>query len=147
MLQGAGNSKAKVMLTIINLVCAKLLCQNAINVRATDVGKIARTAVVDVQLMLDYEPRQEASHQLQVELVASHMCICYLVPQSHEYMHSGYPSEPILAKATTQQMFAFRKCDPSVILNILRDNMDGGLLDRGEQGELVGQELLMSAYD
>jgi hypothetical protein len=128
-------------------VHAKLLCQNAINVRATDVGKIARTAMVDVRLMLDYEPRQEASHQLQVELVASHMHSCYLVPQSHKYMCSGYPSEPILAEAIAQEMFVFQKCDPSVILNILRDNMDGGLLDKGERGELVGQELLMSAYD
>jgi hypothetical protein len=44
-------------------------------------------------------------------------------------------------------MYAFRKRDPSAILNILRDNMDDGLLDRGERGELVGRELLMSAYD
>jgi hypothetical protein len=44
-------------------------------------------------------------------------------------------------------MYAFRKRDASAIRNILRDNMDDGLLDRGERGELVGRELLMSAYD
>jgi hypothetical protein len=107
MLRGAGDSEAEVMLTIINLVRAKLLCQDTIDVKATDVGKTARTAVVDVRLMLDYEPRREASYLLQAELVASHMRICYSVPRSREYMHSGYPSEPILAEAAAQQMYAF----------------------------------------
>src|ERR1700676_2496250 len=147
MLRGAGDSEAEVMLTIINLARAKLLCQDTIDVKATDVGKTERTAVVDVRLMLDYEPRREASHLLQAELVASHMRICYSVPKSREYMRSGYPSEPILAEAAAQQMYAFRKRDPRAILDILKDNMEGGLLDRGERGELVGRELLMSAYD
>ena len=49
-------------------------------------------------------------------------------------MRSDYPSEPILAEAAAQQMYAFRKRDPSAILNILRDNMDGDLLDREERG-------------
>ena len=147
MLQGAGYSKAEVMLTIINFARAKLLCQPILDVGANDVGKSARTAVVDVRLMLDYEPRREASHQLQADLVASHMRICYSVPQNREYMRSGYPSEPILAEAAAQQMCTFRKHDRSAILHILRDNMDSGLLDRGERGELVGRELLMSAYD
>ena len=80
MLQGAGYSKAEVMLTIINFARAKLLCQAILDVGANDVGKSARTAVVDVRLMLDYEPRREASHQLQADLVASHMRICYSVP-------------------------------------------------------------------
>jgi hypothetical protein len=147
MLRGAGDSEPEVMLTIINLARAKLLCQDAIDVKATDVGKTARTAVVDVRLMLDYEPRREASYLLQAELVASHMRICYSVPQSREYMRSCYPSEPILAEAAAQQMYAFRKRDPKAILDILKDNMESGLLDKGERGELVGRELLMSAYD
>jgi len=46
MLRGAGDSEAEVMLTIINLARAKLLCQDTIDVKATDVGKTARTAVV-----------------------------------------------------------------------------------------------------
>ena len=144
MLRGAGNSEAEVMLTIINLARAKLLCQDAIDVKATDVGRTARTAVVDVRLMLDYEPRREASHLLQAELVESHMRICYSVPQSRKYMRSGYPSEPILAEAAAQQMYTFRKRDQRAIL---KDNMEDGLLDRGERGELVGRVLLMSAYD
>jgi hypothetical protein len=59
-------------------------------------------------------------------------------------MRAGYPSEPILA---AQQMYTFRKHDPNAILNILKDNVEGGLLDRGERGELVGRELLLSARD
>src|ERR1700733_8797581 len=105
MIQGAGTSKALILSTIIDFARAKLLCHDSIDVSAMDVEKAARTAVVDVRLMLDYEPRREASHQLQAELIASHMRICYSVPQSRGYMHSG-PSEPILAEAAAQQMYA-----------------------------------------
>ena len=124
--------------SIISLARAKLLCQDEIDVGAGRVDEIARTAVVDVRLMLDYEPQRVESHRLQADLVAGHMRICYSVPQSREYMYSGYPSEPILAEAAAQQMYSFRKHDPRAILNILRDDMESGLLDTGECGELVG---------
>lgn len=111
MLQGPSDSKAEVMLMIINLAHTKLLHQDVIDVRATDVRKTAKTVVVDVQLMLDYEPSWEVLHQLQVELIANHLCIhlCiyYSVPQSCQYMYSSYPSEPILTEAAAQQMYAF----------------------------------------
>jgi hypothetical protein len=134
--------------TIMDLARAKLLCQNKIDVAHNKVVKPhASTAVVDVRLMLSYEPRQEASRALEADLVASHMRMAYSVPQNREYIRSGYPSEPLLAEAAARQMRIFRLRDPNAILQILQDNLQSGLLDKGERGELVARELLISAYD
>jgi hypothetical protein len=148
MVTGAGAQKAGVLATIVDFARAKLLCQNNINVALRGVSKREGcTAVVDVRLMLDYEPRREASRSFEADLVAGHMRIAYSVPQSREYLRSGYSSEPLLAEAAAQQMRFFRLADPDAILTILKDNITCGLVDKGERGELVGRELLMSAYD
>ena len=72
------------------------------------------------------------------------------VPQHREYIRSGYSSEPIIAEAATRQMLAFRRGTRNgnnPTLNTLAQQMDEGLFDRGELGELTGRLLLMAAYD
>lgn len=148
MLAGAKGRSAELLPTILDLARAKLLCHNEINVAHNKVDKRhASTAVVDVRLMLSYEPCREASRTLEADLVASHMRMAYSVPQNREYLRSGYPSEPFLAEAAARQMHIFRARDPDAILEILQDNLKSGLLDKGERGELVARELLISAYD
>lgn len=101
--------------------------------------------MIDIRLMLDYEPRRQLARDRESELVASHMRIAYSVPQSREYMRSGYPSEPILAEAAAQQMRA--NPEEFSALRIVEENITGGLIDRGERGELVARLLVTLALD
>jgi hypothetical protein len=133
---------------MINLVRSKLLCQVDIDVAHDGLVKPnGRIAVVDVRLMLDYGPRCEATRSLEAELVATHMRVAYSVPKSREYIHSGYPSEPLLAEAAAQQMRCFREKDPDAVIQILKQTLGQQLLDKGGRGELVARSLLVSAYD
>jgi hypothetical protein len=120
---------------MINFVRAKLLCQGVIDVAHDRLEKPnGRIAVVDVRLMLDYGPRCEATRSLEAELVATHMRVAYSVPKSQEYLHSGYPSEPLLAEAAAQQMRCFREKDPDAIVQILKQTLGQHLLDKGGVG-------------
>lgn len=101
--------------------------------------------MIDIRLMLDYEPRRQLARDRESELVASHMRIAYSVPQSREYMRSGYPSEPILAEAAAQEMRA--NPEEFSALRIVEENITGGLIDRGERGELVARLLVTLALD
>ncbi|KIL67470.1 hypothetical protein M378DRAFT_9260 [Amanita muscaria Koide BX008] len=147
MIQSAGDSKDQVLPLIIDLARSKLLCQNDIDVDYLDVTKHARTAVVDLRLMFDYEPWQEATRAFEAELVASHMRTVFSIPQTLEYFWSGYPSEPLLAEAAAQQMGVFHSKNPDSIVNVLQNNLDSGRLDKVECGELVARALLTLAYD
>ncbi|KAF8573314.1 hypothetical protein K439DRAFT_1625165 [Ramaria rubella] len=104
--------------------CLKILS----NYSHTELTPAARLAVVDVRLMLDYEPRRR--HSI-----------------NRAYLRSGYPSEPIVSEAAAQQLHSFRQRAPFPLMDILKENIQSGLLDRGQRGELVARALVMSAYD
>jgi hypothetical protein len=148
MIAAAGDRKKDILKIIVDLARSKLLCQNQIDVRHSDLRhKPGATAVVDLRLMFEYETRREVARSAEAELVAAHMRLAYSIPQTRESVRSGYSSEPVLAEAAAQQMRVFRSHDPNAILDILCENTKSGLLDRGERGELVARELLTSAYD
>ena len=108
----------------------------------------ALTALVDILIMLDFEPRREA-HEHLVEMVAGHMRTAYSVPAHRQYFRSGYSSEPILAEAAARQIVSFQdKGEPSKfsIGSILNDRFGEGLISLGERGEVVMRVLLMEAY-
>ncbi|KAF8574045.1 hypothetical protein K439DRAFT_880902 [Ramaria rubella] len=69
------------------------------------------------------------------------MRMAYPVPKDRVYIRSGYSSEPILCSAAARQCYVFQKHFPlsSTILDILSESLDNGLLDLGEQGELVAR--------
>lgn len=107
----------------------------------------ALTALVDILIMLDFEPRREA-HQHLVDMVAGHMRTAYSVPD-HRHFRSGYPSEPILAEAAARQIASFQnKTNGSEFSmgSILRERFREGLISLGERGEVVMRVLLMEAY-
>ena len=106
-------------------------------VRRIIVKPNGRIAVLDVHLMLDYGLSCEATRSLEAKLVTTHMHVAYSMPKSREYLHSGYPSEPLLAEAAAQQMRCFREKDPDTIVQILNQTLGQHLLDKGGQGELV----------
>jgi len=87
-------------------------------------------------------------------LVERHMRIAYSVPQHHQYMRSGYSSEPILAEAAANLMRELRTTDlvsddypEDRIANILKGHVENGLVSKGKLSELTGRLLLILAMD
>jgi hypothetical protein len=131
---------------VMELARAKLVASRAIDSSYDTLPRVARMAVLDVQLSLDYEPRREKVQIEEAGLVESHMRIAYSIPNDREYLRSGYPSEPLLAEAAARQLWKWRMQDPFVVVNTLTNILDTGLLDRGDLGELTGRHLLLDAY-
>ncbi|KAH9949216.1 hypothetical protein B0H21DRAFT_820225 [Amylocystis lapponica] len=149
MLEGA-QDKSKIRSNIIPLARAKLTSSQNVNSPYGDGNeetcKRGRLAVVDLRLCLDYEPRRVATSE-EAALIEHHMRIAYSVPQSREYVHAGYPSEPILAEAAAQQLAVYRQDPSGSMPRILMKNLEGGLLNVGERGEVVARALFTMAYD
>ncbi|KAI0654604.1 hypothetical protein C8Q70DRAFT_1086808 [Cubamyces menziesii] len=139
-------------LDVLELARRKLLCNDNMRMPIDSHTIAAQTAVLDVRIMLSFEPSREAAHRHEEQLVASHMRIAYSVPKDRIYLRSGYSSEPILAEAAARQLHEWRRqclgLEPSATgLNILRKTFDHDLLSRGEVGEVIGRLLLMLARD
>ena len=146
LLRGAGLEASELYAGILELARAKLVASHEINSSYDTFSVSARLAVLDVQLSLDFEPRREKVHIEEANLVENHMRIAFSIPDHREYLRSGYPSEPLLAEAAAQQLWTWRKHNPFVVVDMLTDFFETGLLDRGELGELVGRQLLLDAY-
>ncbi|KAF8519711.1 hypothetical protein JB92DRAFT_2897710 [Gautieria morchelliformis] len=147
MLENAGESEDNMRVDIIPFARAKLTCHNKLDPSFNELTKEAVLATLDVRLNLGFNTSKQDTFKLESAQVASHMRMMFSVPQDRASFHSGYPSEPILAEAAAQQMYAFRQKRPSVVVDVLKDNMDNGLLDLGGRGELVARVLLTAAYD
>jgi hypothetical protein len=157
LLAGATGDEDRILSLIIDLARAKLICRQKIACKVSEISETASTAVLDVLINLDFEPRREAARRLEADLVASHMRTAFSVPKHREYLRSGYPSEPILAEAAASQMDEFQtRSDaasmmggvhhPNVMANILQSNFTSGLLNQGERGEVVFRQLISEAY-
>ncbi|KAI0806797.1 hypothetical protein C8Q74DRAFT_1341823 [Fomes fomentarius] len=145
--------------TLLRFAHSKLLCQTLVTKERLFYSEIAQAAVLDVRIMLAYNPSVSAihAHKHQMDLVASHMRTVYAIPHSRDYVYAGYSSEPILAEAAARQLHEWRKLEmrdrdsAQVVLEpavaILRDNLKHDLLARGEIGKAVGRLLLTLAHD
>ncbi|KAH9923393.1 hypothetical protein B0H21DRAFT_895174 [Amylocystis lapponica] len=128
--------KAKVSTDLIGLARAKLILRPDIG-RAAGYGirpddeMRGRLAVVDVRIMLDYEPRRMAS--MEADLVEHNMRLAYSVPKNREYLRPAVGYIPHTPQGT--------------IPEILKEGLSGGILDLGERGEIVARALFTLAYD
>ena len=93
---------------MIAFACAKLLCDAHVTKKRDEYSEAAQTAVLDVRIMLSFESGHPAAHRRELELVESHMRTVYSIPTHHEYLRSGYSSEPILAEAAASQLHRWR---------------------------------------
>ena len=81
-------------------------------------------------------------------MVAGKMRIAHSVPKHRYYMHSSYPSEPILAEAAASIWSRCReKRGDLAIPRMLERHLNTTLIDKGERGELVARLILTLAYD
>jgi hypothetical protein len=132
---------------MMNLARKKLLCSNDINATPRNHSQMARIAILDVLITIDYEPRRVSTHQFEMELIASHMRTAFSAPDHRLYVRSGYPSEPFLAEAANRQLHHYMKVDPRFsMIGELKDQLDAGLIDLGQKGEVVMRFLLRRAY-
>lgn len=117
----------------------KLAC---LNVKAEQ----ARIAALSIRIMLDFDVARESSRNYEEKLVETHLRVAYAVPSHREFLRAGTPSEPLVAEAAAQILNdndSFQHDAPDMLARLL----EGGLLARGERGEMVGRLLWTIAHD
>ncbi|PSR73509.1 hypothetical protein PHLCEN_2v10650 [Hermanssonia centrifuga] len=141
-----GTELEKMSQTLIEIIRGKLIDER------TDISpdntkqyatSLAPLAVTDVRLCLQYA--QHTVMDTHAALVASHMRIAYSAPRHRGRFHSGYSSEPILAKAAAKQLEIWRKKSSTALIDPLLACAD--FMDFEEREQLVARALLVEAYD
>jgi len=129
---------------------------------------IAKLAVLDVLLNIDYHRFRPGTFDLKQKMVSSHMRTVFTARDSQSHSHSGYPSEPVLAEAAMNIVYLQDLQVPQVApLSITRSTTPAtpqalddpialmfsslgddtsGAIDMGDRGENVGKILLLQAY-
>ncbi|KAG9083328.1 hypothetical protein FRC06_004588, partial [Ceratobasidium sp. 370] len=106
-------------------------------------------ACLGVRIGITFDAINPAAHATQSRLVETHMRVVYSIPRHRGYMHTGSPSEPILAEAAARHLNPVNQ--RSQISQLGPENLaiacQKGLLARGERGELYGRLLVTIAHD
>jgi hypothetical protein len=98
-------------------------------------------AALSVRLLLEFEPRRTQAMEVEKLMIAGHLRVANIIPQHREYVFSSTPSEPIVAEAACQVL---RRKD---MVHLLSQNVNEGLIEKGQRGELVARLLLTLAHD
>ena len=107
--------------------------------------RYADLAALDVCALFDFAQIQ-ASQRFQMELIASHMRVLFFVSERHEYVISGYPSEPILAIAALHHLNEANRQDGRYhALAFVRDAVVQCHIATGTRGEFVARLILILA--
>lgn len=101
----------------------------------------AKIAWVSILVMLKFDLSEQYSKTMSSELVESFMRIVFCIPKHRQFMHTGTPSEPILAEAAAHLI---EKHNVNM-LDVLEDAFDGGLIAKGDRGEILARHLFISA--
>ncbi|CAE6428764.1 unnamed protein product [Rhizoctonia solani] len=105
-------------------------------------------AALGVRIGITFDKTNHASHPLESRLVESHLRVVYAIPEHRHFMHTGSPSEPILAEAASRYLNAPGKPDITTEgPKWLSTQVEKGFLARGERGELAGRLLVTCAHD
>ncbi|KAF8323466.1 uncharacterized protein EI90DRAFT_3292349 [Cantharellus anzutake] len=115
----------------------------------------ATLAALDIRIQLSFDVSREVARSRVSTLVESYMRVVYAVPEHREFMHSGYPSEPVLAEVAARLLnlddsSGASTAHPPIAYRgptILNDAYGDELLARGERGEAVGRLLVTIAHD
>lgn len=78
--------------------------------------------------------------------VASHLRICFSTTEDRMWTFTGYPSEPLLSCVAA---ILLHKTPDSLanVLRVLKEKVDGGMVEIGQSGELASRLLLLLAKD
>jgi hypothetical protein len=97
-----------------------------------------------IRLRIEFDTSRSAGRALQSRLVESYMRVAFAVPWHREFMHTGTPSEPVLAEAAARLMNS--KLSENQF-SLLSRAIGRHLLARGERGELTARLFMILAYD
>ncbi|KAI6002348.1 hypothetical protein EDC04DRAFT_2583821 [Pisolithus marmoratus] len=128
----------------MELARMKLIFAN--DIHGNEFSFLAMLATLDVLITIDYEPRWTLTSEYEMDMVASRMRVAFSIPWHRFYMHSGYPSEPFLAEAASRQMYHYLQFPGNTMANLLQQNLDSGLINLNQKGEVVMRLLLRMAY-
>ncbi|EUC63782.1 G2/mitotic-specific cyclin cdc13, putative [Rhizoctonia solani AG-3 Rhs1AP] len=114
---------------------------------APDEPAVADLAAIGVRIGITFGSETRSSRQMEAKLVESHMRVVYAIPEHREYMHTGTPSEPLLAEAAARRL----EQRPGKIIEtgpaILAHSFQDGLLELSGQDQLCGRLLVTIAHD
>ncbi|GAB1527882.1 hypothetical protein RhiTH_011070 [Rhizoctonia solani] len=130
---------------IFDLAVDKLTA-SGVNDRNSD----ALLAVLGVRIGISFDTTNNATYSIQSRLVESHLRVVYWIPEHRGYMHTGAPSEPILAEAAARYLNALNSGRGGIAVlgpRRLSEEFEKGLLARGERGEIAGRLLVTAAYE
>ncbi|KAI6011427.1 hypothetical protein EDC04DRAFT_3145769 [Pisolithus marmoratus] len=139
-----GTDKSALIQGTVELARMKLISSN--DIYGNEFSFLAMLATLDVLITIDYEPRWTLTSDYEMDMVASHMRVAFSIPWHRFYMHSGYPSEPFLAEAASRQMYHYLQFPGHTMANLLQQNLDSGLINLNQKGEVVMRLLLRMAY-
>jgi hypothetical protein len=106
-------------------------------------------AALDCRVLLQYDPFSAEARDTQMNLVKSYMRVVFMIPESREFMWSGFSSEPMLAEVAARFLNDHNQNETIVehAPRILGRTLSTGLLAKGDRGELVARTLLVVAHD
>ncbi|PPQ94721.1 hypothetical protein CVT25_009576 [Psilocybe cyanescens] len=110
---------------------------------------MARLAVLDTLLNLEYRPMNTQTQTLVDDMVAGHMRTAFSMPTDRTSMYSGYPSEPVLAEAALDTIHSITNSDcpePMAELFTSLDKNTMEAVDVEQRGENVAKMILLRAY-
>ncbi|KAG7089315.1 hypothetical protein E1B28_011010 [Marasmius oreades] len=62
-------------------------------------GTRAHLAALDARVLIDFDPFHPQAYSMQTKLMKSNLRCIFNIPKEREYIHSRYPSEPVLSEA------------------------------------------------
>ncbi|CCO35504.1 hypothetical protein BN14_09622 [Rhizoctonia solani AG-1 IB] len=110
----------------------------------------ALLAILGVRIGVAFNETNHATYSVQSRLVESHLRVVYSIPEHRGYMHTGAPSESILAEVAARYLNApgsGRGGIAAIGPRRLSEALKKGFLARGERGKIAGRLLVTSAYE
>ena len=109
----------------------------------------SKIAALDCRALIRYDTNFKAL-KFQETLVQSFVKIIFNIPESREFMHTCYASEPVLAEAASQILNELADNEGRIehqAASILHYALNSSLLAKGELGEMVARILFLVARD
>ncbi|QRV90557.1 Serine/threonine-protein kinase [Ceratobasidium sp. AG-Ba] len=105
-------------------------------------------AALGIRIGISFDSKNANVVDLESRLVNSHMRVLYAINQDRTYMHTGSPSEPILAEAAARYLNGIRPGGlPKTGPELLVEHGGEWMIASGERAKLVGRLLVTCAYD
>ncbi|KAG1775166.1 hypothetical protein EV702DRAFT_449659 [Suillus placidus] len=132
----------KVVDGVMELAAQKLCKSKSFDPRVTDQA----LAVLSQRFGLDICFGHPDAVSYVETAVASHLRVCFSTTEDRIWSHTGYPSEPFLSCVAAMLLHETHNSLLQALL-VLKEKVDGGMVETGQSGELTSRLLLLLAKD